>query len=423
MIKDLPINGVNRQLIMTQTAPWLWAILIGGSVWLLPFRRLFLLPVMILALVGIYNFIVRFKTLASQQAIRRIMQVLLCFSAPLLVFMTYALLTGKPFEADLKAFGGLLLLFFYGAGFYCIQIKYNVLPRLYWIVFATLAFWGLDGLVQAIWGYDFFGFPRQDRLGGFFSTPNKFGFYIGVLSPLVLLAGFTAVKNKALWVSCSLAVSLAVLFANTRWSWVAWFVTLLVLIYTIKLERKVLWVGLFAGGITLLLSGVIYFDEMFRERLLMSIPTEISFSVLDQVSSHRMKIWAFALDIISHHWLFGVGVEGYDILSAQQVAEHNAHPMLNQEHSHQVVLDVLLAGGLLGFTFFALGWLKLLSYWVKSTAFYLGLPIACSLFVMWLPLGTHRSFYASELLSITGFLSVWLILVVTQSVDKVDSSN
>ena len=392
-------------------------LLLTGFIWLLPFKRSFFLPSLPLLGYGLWLLATQTRRLLTDPATRLLGQFSLAVALPLLLATPFAL--DPPKTALMALFAGLLWLM--GVGAMDLVRRFQLTLWVQYALFAVLLFWCIDGLWQALWGQDLFGFPRSHRLGGYFSHPPKFGWYLGMLSGLLLLPTLSWLRLGP-WQTLLFALVLSVIFlANTRAAWLATIMVLLVWfrwqpraqlssLKQLSSVRQLLslkkplqtWPLLLLCVLT---ANLYAFDATFAQRIHSSIPGDWSFDTVNTALGQRPLLWQFAWQQIQASPWLGTGVNTFERLSFY-ATQAGAPIMLFQPHAHQLLLDVWLVSGLPGLL--GLGWisLRLIAHWrtAPEASKRRALPLLATLAIIWFPLNTHRDFYASEAMHLTWWL-------------------
>ncbi len=374
-----------------------------GFVSLLCYRRSYFIPSGVLLLFSLALWIRYGHELWRDPAVRLLGVFSLAVVAPLLLVWPAALAPAKT----LMSAAMVAAMWLVGCSAIWLLRRFQLTLWVQYAVFAILLFWTLDGLWQAIFGVDWFGVTRSERLGAFFTSPNKFGWYIGMLSGLLLLPTLTWCR-LGIWQWLLMMLVLAVVFlGNTRAAWIVCALTLGLRWWYLpgRGGRRYGWL-LLPLVLPLVTVGSVYaLDNSFSQRLQSTWPDYWSFEALNQALAYRPALWRFAVEQITLHPWFGQGVNAFEHLSLHAY-EQGSPRYLYQPHAHQLLLEIWLVTGPLGLL--ALGWgcSRLWRAWQQApvTARHQALPLLGTCALFWFPFNTHRDFYASEAMHMTWWL-------------------
>lgn len=382
------------------------ALLLCSFIWVLPWSRTFQLSVLVLAITSIVLLIRSRRDWWAPGAGSWCLMNLLATTA-LALSAAASEYPSKPLE--LVGFQLVILL----AGMPVLLWARDevVWQKLQWCLFAIIGFWLVDGLFQALVGFDVFGVPRMERLGGYFSHPHKFGYYIPMLCAWVLFAPQVRQWNLG-WQGAAFLLCLAVtFFGNTRAGWLSFLLISTTWVYLSrhKLRGSPWLLGLIPAAVAIAgwwISG----DSEVNKRVTATIPNTIDFAGLASVIPIRIQLWAQAwAQFLESPW-FGTGAGNFSLYLPESWAGTN----LQQPYPHQVLLEVLAGSGAVG----SLLYLAATVYFCRLLwrAGFSGVaehsrPIAPLLMLIgaWFPLNTHRELFSSEMMVFT-WLSIALVI-------------
>lgn len=302
-----------------------------------------------------------------------------------------------------------------------------------WVVFALI----VAGLANAVIGfYEFLGGSGADHLlildrffraFGTFGQPNPFAGFMGLLSPLALMAawGYAGMWHKhrrSLWLGIAtfyfgafLILSGAILISWSRGAWLGFAASLGII--ALALPRK-LWHGvMLAGGILLLFAGL-WLTGILPDSIVarLASATEEFFAFEDmrgiEITSEnyavaeRLSLWQAALNMAREHPWLGVGMGNYDIV-------YDRYRLINWEeplgHAHNYYLNMLAEAGLLGLLVYGKVWIIiiLLSWRIRRHPDVLARAVGVGLLGTWTYLSVHSFFdnlYVNNLFLHIGFL-------------------
>lgn len=387
-------------------------------VWLcllvLPIGRVVEVPVMLMAIAGIYLCIRHWRRFTVDPACRLFISIFLLAWIPILVSLPDAVRPESTAMMSINhlrfAFSGLFILYALSTP----DAHRRFLTLCAWL----LLFWVVDGIVQMVVGRDLFGFPP-----GLYIADTPIPFYHGrqitaLFSREGLVYGtLLAVFCPLLWdyagrrwppwlvAAVVVATTLAVLAAGTRSAWIALVAILLAYGIVLWRRRGVLPARLVAamcvGGIVTV-AALWVGSEQFSAKVENAIGAFTGSTTTESSSiGHRGWIWRGAVDMIDDNLMNGVGAGGFRYAFPNYAAEDDpffhGDPPLNPYHSHQLWLEVLSETGIVG----ALGLFALLTMMVMAgigaprQTRRIMLPYGLCLLAAYFPFNTHMAIYSS----------------------------
>lgn len=391
------------------------ALLLCSSVWVLPWSRTFQLSVLVLAITSIV-LLVRNRQRWWAPGAESWCAMNLLAAAALAASAAFSDHPGKPLE--LAGFQLFLLL----AGMpVLIWARDDVIWRkIQLCLFAIIGFWIIDGLFQAMMGFDLFGIPRSERLGGYFSHPDKFGFYISMLCAWVLFAPTVRQWSLPLQSVIYLLCLAITIFGNTRAGWVSFILITAVWLFTNR--RSLLsspWLLCLVPAGIAVAGWWLISDAEVSKRIARTIPQSFDVAGISAVIPIRAELWAQAWEqFLANPW-FGTGAGNYML----NLPESWAGTKLEQPYTHQVVLEILAGSGAVGSLLFIA--VAVVFFRVVWRANYRQLdehrrPLVPLLILVcaWFPLNTHRELFSSEMMVLT-----WMAIALVVARSYLNTSN
>lgn len=399
-------------------ADWGMPILIAACIFLLPFGRTVELPMAIMAITGLVMTLRQPLCMIRTPPVRLLFALFACLWLPMLLSLPDAVDFSRGLSTDLAflrfLFMGLFML-------YALQNPERM-GRIISILGVVLAFWAVDGLLQAVWGANLFGSPPiSGQVTGVFHPSQNIGQVLAVLAPVFLLWLVDQAKRRHwLWLLAP-AYMAVILLSGKRSAWVMLAVGLGVLgIVTLarsSRRRRLALVGL--AGAALLAGGLALSQHAgFRAKVETTAGMfSDDFEKADLATSYRMTIWRVGLDIYREHWINGIGPRGFRMLYPKYAQPGDmfmeADPESGPTHPHQMTLEVAVETGALGLVGFGLLWAWLLrALWQAarwrddpSLAWLTALALAI------LPINTGHALYGSFWSGIV----FWLLIMALAS--------
>ena len=388
-------------------------------VWLcllvLPIGRVVEVPVMLMAIAGIYLCIRHWRRFTADPACRLFISVFLLAWIPILMSLPDAVRPESTAMMSINhlrfAFSGLFILYALSTP----DAHRRFLALCAWL----LLFWVVDGIVQLVVGRDLFGFPPAlygntpnltTRVNALFGREGLvYGILLAVLCPLLWeYAG----RRWSSWVTAAVVVAttLAVLAAGTRSAWIS--VIVILLAYGVVLWRRHgvfptrLVAAVAVAGIVAV-AGLSAASDKFSSRIENLVGTITGSTSIENGSignnsiGHRIWIWRAALRMIDDNTLNGVGAGGFRY-AYEAYADHDdplsrADPPIRPYHTHQLWLETLAETGIVG----AVGLFALLTMMVMAgigaprQTRRIMLPYGLCLLAAYFPFNTHMAIYSS----------------------------
>jgi len=378
-------------------------LLIWACLLVLPIGRVVEVPVMLMAIAGLYLFFKHWQTWRHIAAFKLFAGVFLLAWIPILVSLVDAV---RPQSTAMVSVNHLRFAF---SGFFILHIlstpetHRRFLSLCAWLVLV----WVVDGIVQMSAGWDLLGFavPAGGRINALFGEEGLvYGILLAVLCPLLWEH---AARRWSRWQLAAIVIAtvVAILAAGTRSAWITVVVVLLAYGVLLWRRRRRFPLPLFAlvlAGSVLAVTALWAGSERFANRLESAVGafTE-SPAILKDSIGHRLWIWRGAVNMIEANPLNGVGAGGFRYAFPAYAAEGdpflNADPPISPYHSHNLWLEILSESGLVG----ALGLFSLLTLLLvagiraPASARRLMLPYALCLLAAYFPFNSHMAIYSS----------------------------
>jgi len=378
-------------------------VLVWSCLAVLPIGRVVELPVLMMAIAGIYLLFKHWQSWRKSQAFKLFICVFLLAWIPILVSLVDAV---RPQSTAMMSvnhlrfgFGGIFILH--------VLSTHEAQRRFLFLCAWLLLLWLVDGLVQLAVGWDLFGFaaPAGGRINALFGDDGLvYGILLAVLCPLLWeYAG----RYWAAWQVAAVVVAtiVLVLTAGARSAWITLFVVMLAYGVVLWRRRGRLSVPVLALALT---GAVVFVAALWlgSERFATRVETAVgaftgSTAIEEDAIGHRLWIWRGAVNMIEANPLNGVGAGGFRYAFPGYAADGdpfiNADPPISPYHSHQLWLEMLAESGIVG----ALGLLALLTLLLMAgvrappQARRAMLPYALCLLAAYFPFNSHMAIYSS----------------------------
>jgi O-antigen ligase len=361
-----------------------WAPFFGGP-------RLFSF---LLALVGIGLLWKQRDTIWQQPAVRRLASIFLLLGIPMLISL--------PGSYDVK--GTLvvtcLLVLFFPMGVTLVRVFRNTQLRerlTLWIAI-LVCFWAVDGLIQFIFGKDLLGIPTQHgkRVVGIFRDNVHIGVYLATLMPLLAL---TLMKRSRLLAAAMIILAATVVvLTGTRTTWVVLSVAGIMMLFTYPFRHRTMAIGTSAGIICIAVA--VTFSPIVQMKIDQTTAgLDWSYTSIDKLLSHRLKIWDTATRMANARPLNGVGVQAFR--EAYEQFEREPGTFRKQtgfpvNHAHQAYFSVWAESGYPGLLGLLVIWGLLLRWYFNNPREQRrqALPYAIGLVAAMFPLNSQPVLYS-----------------------------
>ena len=381
-------------------------LLVWSCLVVLPIGRVVEVPVMVMAIAGVYLLFKHWRSWRYLPAFKLFGTVFLLAWIPILISLVDAVRVESTAAASVNhlrfGFSGLFILHALST----LSAQRRFLALCAWL----LLFWLVDGLVQLSFGRDLFGFPVPEVIPGVERLNALFGreglVYATVLTVFCPLLWEHARRHWARWqlVAIVMATVLVALVAGTRSAWIN--IGVLVVAYGVLLSiRRRISLRLSAAAVVaavLTVSALWFTSEQFAGRVNSAVGSITgSTDALSDAIGHRYWIARGAVDMIRANPVNGVGAGGFRYAFPDYAAADdpffNLDPPYNPYHSHQLWLEILSESGIIGAAGLAALLILLLMAGVRSPARvqrYM-LPYALCLLVAFFPVNSHMAIYSS----------------------------
>ncbi|WP_179953477.1 O-antigen ligase family protein [Desulfobotulus mexicanus] len=366
---------------------------------LIPFSRISEISVVLMALSGLF-LIIKYRTsLFKEKGVVLFSFVYISFWIPVVLSIIGAVNPEKTFVVALA------FLRFYLMGIFIVYTMkvVGVSEKILRIFAFILLFWVMDALLQAVLGYNVFGYSDIDgRINGIFGNNLNMGSYLATMSPLLLVYSYL---KWPLWGQgiAFFGVTSIVFLAGSRNGWIILAVVLFsVFIWIIRRDglRKLPFLGVIGLVVGLAIMGSMFFSSSFSERFQQSV---LVFShdsdQIDQAVSNRLPIWHTAFEVFKANPVNGVGARNlryaYENYAPQD--DFFMNNSLTVHHAHLLLLDIASETGIIGIfgLLFAMGFM--FKFWLKSSAQHRLkiLPYGLVVMVVFLPFNSHYALYST----------------------------
>jgi len=380
---------------------------------LLPFRRLYEIPVSFFALSLIWLARSPEHRQRIRVASRFLLPLFLCYWVPVLLSSFDSVNPAKSWEHTAAALRFLAAALAIAVWLQAPEARARVLRYSAWL----LLFWAVDGFVQLFLGHDLFGIPMNpDRLNALFYDRYQFyGPTLAMLSPLALEYARRHWRPWAWQLSFALLFG-AVLISGMRSGWMA--MTIVLLVYVVLMfrpeNRSLRRALLTLPGLAVLVLVLTYLaSPLLQQRIDVSRAFALGdHPAADTSAMERIPLFRAALEMYADHPVNGVGVRGFPYAYIGYARPGDIHVKKGDgiyagSHAHNIVLEVMADTGSIGLfglvLAFALAW-----RWTKrappderGAAF----PFALATFLVVFPLNSHFAIYGTYTSSL-----IWMLV-------------
>ena len=329
-------------------SPVFRAWLVAGPLLLLPIGRMSELPMGIMTLWAAGLWMRQGKAFVWSGNARLFSIVFLLFIVPMMLALLHAVELPRALNTVLTYprlyLAGLFII-------YALQDE-QVRKLAFRICAYLVAFWVVDGLIQATFGRDLFGHAYPSRVTGPFLKGLAYGVFLPVLAPILLEYARLHWPRWLLGVSFVLLTG-AVLLGGSRAGWIMYGIVLAAYWFMYLRQNRVRALALAAVMIAgAALSGVVayHYAPKFAERVNATLPLfQLDYRGIDEASAERLPIWRTAINMIEANPM-GVGPRGFRFAYDRYAAPGDFWVARGQDptHPHQLYLEVTVESGFLG---------------------------------------------------------------------------
>ena len=401
---------MNEESIKPATSTWKHKLCEHSPVvlvWLclvvLPIGRVVEVPVMLMAIAGIYLCVRHWRRFAGDPAYQLFISVFLLAWIPILVSLPDAV---RPESTRMMAVNHLRFAFSGIFILYALSTR-DAHRRFLTLCAWLLLFWVVDGIVQIVAGRDLLGFaiPGRGQINAIFGQEGLvYGTLLAVFCPLLWEH---AGRRWRPWQVAAVVIAtiVAIFVAGRRSAWIG--VAVVMLAYGLVLWRRR---GRFTARlVAAVLSGTVigvaalwYASPHFASRVESAVGAITgSTAIENDAIGHRTWIWRGAVNMIEDNVLNGVGAGGFRYAFPAYAAGDDpffhGDPPINPSHSHQLWIEMMSETGIIG----ALGLLALLTLLVMAAVRappdtrHIMLPYGLCLLAAYFPFNSHMAIYSS----------------------------
>lgn len=394
---------------------WGWPILVAACVLLQPLGNSANLPMLILAIVGLSHFLRRPSVLGRAAKMRLLLFPFACLWLPMALSLTDAADLSRSLQTVLV----FLLFPFMGLAILRTLAPAGRSERVLTLVAVTLTLWSLDGLLQAVTGYDVFGHPHIDgQLTGVFHPKQTLGAILAVFTPLFLFwLSAQARRHPAWWLLLPVYMT-TILLSGKRSAWIMLGVAVLLygglLLTRLPLRRRLAALAL-VGTAAVAGSLAAWQQPHFRAKVETTAGlASLDLARADTATSYRLTIWEVGTRIFGDHWLNGIGPRAFRTVYPDYALPGDIFMAMNPRsgptHPHQILLEIAVETGVIGLAGYALFWAWLLRelLWAQRMGADQYLAWLVCLAAALFPLDAGHALYDA---SFWGGISFWLLFM------------
>ena len=406
-----PITNISSAgRFLAENHAWM---LVAAALLLLSTDTLSLVPLGMMAALGIYRFGREPQAIYRDRTLRVLLFLFLCLWLPQLFSLAGAVNLERSAKIAL-----LYPLYLFCGVFILRELAHpGNLSRFSLALLLVVVFWCVDALVQYATGTNLFGYPYQDgMLSGMFYPKLRLGIILAVLVPIALETAKNVnrgnVNQDSLYPWLLLIpFTVVVLLSGRRSAWLMLIIGLsayLPLVF-ISLSSRARYIIAGALCVAVVLVGTVFYKSPDINRRIVLLTGILSSEYqAERATSMRTPIWDTARNMFQDNWLNGVGPRGFRYAYRDYAEEDNYFVRQGQDgqtHPHLVFLEIAVETGVIGLAGFILFYLTLLRYWWQGRHSTISGAWTAALLAATFPLNAHLAFYGSYW---SGFL--WLLI-------------
>lgn len=383
-------------------------MLVAAALLLLSTDTLTVVPLVMMAVLGIYRVGRDPQVICRDRALRVLLFLFLCLWLPQLVSLVGAV------NLERSAKIALLYPLYLLCGVFILQelARPGNLSRLSLALLLVVVFWCVDALIQYATGTNLFGYPYQDgMLSGMFYPKLRLGIILAVLVPIALETVRNVNRDSLYPWLLLIPFIVVVLLSGRRSAWLMLIIGLsayLPLVF-ISLSSRARYIIAGALCVAAVLAGTVFYKSPdINRRIVLLTGIFSSEYQAERATSMRTPIWDTARKMFQDNWLNGVGPRGFRYAYRDYAEEDNYFVRQGQDgqtHPHLVFLEIAVETGVIGLVGFILFYLTLLRYWWQGRYSTTSGAWTAALLAATFPLNAHLAFYGSYW---SGFL--WLLV-------------
>ena len=373
-------------------------MLVAAALLLLATATLALVPLGMMAVLGIYRVGREPRLICQDRAQRVLLCLFLCLWLPQLVSLVGAV------NPERSARTVLLYPLYLFCGIFILRelARPGNLARLSLALLLIVVFWCVDALLQYATGTNLFGYPYQDgMLSGMFYPNLRLGMIVAVLAPIALETARNASRDSPYTWLLLLPFTMVVLLGGKRSAWLMLVIGLCAYLPRafISLSSRARYIMAGALCAVVVLAGAVYYKSPhINQRITLLTGIFSGGYQAELATSRRTPIWDTAMSAFKDNWLNGVGPRGFRYVYSDYAAEDNffiLHGRGGATHPHLVFLEVGVETGVTGLVGYILFYLTLLRYWWRERHSTPGSAWIAALLTAAFPLNSHLAFYGS----------------------------
>lgn len=386
-------------------------MLVAAALLLLSTDTLSLVPLAMMAALGIYRVGREPQSIYRDRTQRVLLFLFLCLWLPQLVSLVGAV------NLERSARIALLYPLYLFCGVFILRelARPGNLTRLSLALLLIVVFWCVDGLVQYATGTNLLGYPYQDgMLSGMFYPKLRLGIILAVLVPIALEAVRNVNRDSLYPWLLLIPFTVVVVLSGRRSAWLMLLISLsayLPLVF-ISLSSRARYIIAGALCVAVVLVGTVFYKSPdINRRIVLLTGILGSEYQAERATSMRTPIWDTAGNMFRDNWLNGVGPRGFRYAYRDYAEDDNYFVRQGQDgqtHPHLVFLEIAVETGVIGLAGFILFYLVILRYWWRGRHSTINGAWTAALLAATFPLNAHLAFYGSYW---SGFL--WLLSACT----------
>jgi O-antigen ligase len=267
-----------------------------------------------------------------------------------------------------------------------------------------------NGVSQLALGMDMLNRPfNTQQVTSFFTTYNDYSFYMGMMAMIPLYTLYLVGANRLSHLLMTIFVVGSLLITTKFSAWLMSFWGILPYLYLVYIKPS-------KRPIVPMVVVPLWLITIFFVVQLFSTQAQHTMALGDY-PHYIIDMWRLSSELLTAHWFNGLGVGNFEAAFRPFLAPNAQAPLgIDISHPNNVLLEVFVSTGVIGFLGLLLTWAAMWRLWQQALPMQkkLALPVLMPVVAMWWPINVSHSFYSPQLAAISFFFLALSIAALTQ---------